>query len=270
MIPLNKLERLTPGQQRRKTALLLASFERELLEYVNTGRSYPQARRDYLLSLLGFVAKDPKITLSMDVQICATATIPTLIRECNRYRHALLQVIGLLPAEWDLVHPSSLRQKEDIDRRFYPGIRAYVEDIRSPFNLGSIFRTAEAFGAELLYLSPLCCQDTHPRAVRSSMGSMNFLPFERTSLDNLPEGFPVFALETGGTPIAEFDFPSRGIVIVGSEELGMSPEGLERATYGRVSIPMTGIKASLNVGVAFGILMQAWTSYLDCSDIKPR
>ncbi|HPM07099.1 MAG TPA: TrmH family RNA methyltransferase, partial [Treponemataceae bacterium] len=35
------------------------------------------------------------------------------------------------------------------------------------------------------------------------------------------------------------------------------------AQYGRVSIPMTGIKASLNVGVAFGILMYAWTMHLN-------
>ena len=51
----------------------------------------------------------------------------------------------------------------------------------------------------------------------------------------------------------------KGIVIIGSEELGVSPEALRRADGGCVSIPMTGLKASLNVGVAFGILMQAWT-----------
>jgi TrmH family RNA methyltransferase len=70
-------------------------------------------------------------------------------------------------------------------------------------------------------------------------------------------------LETGGTAINEFVFPKQGIVIIGSEELGVSPEALERATYGRVTIPMKGIKASLNVGVAFGILMQAWVASLN-------
>ena len=69
-------------------------------------------------------------------------------------------------------------------------------------------------------------------------------------------------METGGTPITEFSFPKEGIVIIGSEELGVSPEALKRADYGRVSIPMTGLKASLNVGVAFGILMQAWVQLL--------
>ena len=70
---------------------------------------------------------------------------------------------------------------------------------------------------------------------------------------------PVFALETGGTPIKDFIFPQKGIVIIGSEELGISPEALAQADHGTVTVPMTGIKASLNVGVAFGILMHAWT-----------
>lgn len=138
----------------------------------------------------------------------------------------------------------------------------YAEDIRSPFNLGSIFRTAEAFGAEKVLVSPLCVSPEHQRAQRSAMGCTEYLPWEVMGLANLPADVPVFALETGGTPIDEFAFPEHGIVIVGSEELGISPEALARARYGRVSIPMYGIKASLNVGVAFGILMQYWSAYL--------
>ena len=99
----------------------------------------------------------------------------------------------------------------------------------------------------------------HPRAIRSGMGCIEVMPWERVPLEELPEDVPVFALETGGTAINEFDFPKEGIVIIGSEELGISPQALERAKYGCVTIPMKGIKASLNVGVAFGILMQEWT-----------
>ena len=78
----------------------------------------------------------------------------------------------------------------------------------------------------------------------------------------MPKDLPIFALETGGTDINEFKFPKEGICIIGSEELGVSPEALNIATYGRVSIPMKGLKASLNVGVAFGILMQKWVESL--------
>ncbi len=94
------------------------------------------------------------------------------------------------------------------------------------------------------------------------MGCIDTLGYTRCTLDELPENIPVFVLETGGTPIDKFEFPKEGIVIIGSEELGVSPEALKRATYGRVTIPMTGLKASLNVGVAFGILMQKWNEAL--------
>jgi len=144
-------------------------------------------------------------------------------------------------------------------RDFYAGMCVYAEDIRSPFNLGSIFRSAEAFGVDKVYLSPFCADPRQTRALRSGMGCIETLGWERKALDDLPRGIPVFALETGGTPISDFAFPKQGICLIGSEELGLTPEALERADYGHVSIPMKGLKASLNVGVALGVLLASWT-----------
>jgi len=273
MIPLYKLERLPAGQRRRKLALLLAAQERALAGVSLCESADP----DYIRGLVRLALSDDKIdpVLFSDMTQLQGSAVSSveLLRLCNHARHALLAAIGTFPAEWDLIVPDpdfmSGGEASAPRRRFYPGMMAYAEDIRSPFNIGSIFRTAEAFGAEKLLISPLCVSPAHPRAQRSAMGCVDYLPWEQLPLDGLPEDMPVFALETGGTPIQEFDFPPRGVVIVGSEELGISSEGLARATFGRVSIPMTGIKASLNVGVAFGILMQAWTAYLDCSASKP-
>jgi TrmH family RNA methyltransferase len=264
-----KLERLPPGQRRRKLVLLLTGIERDL----STGKDLPSCDEVYVLSLVRLVLEDPKVDLPAAAELGRLLLSENggrgLLRICNCARHALLSAVGSFPAEWDLVHSEANNGDTEVVRFFHPGISAYAEDIRSPFNLGSIFRTAEAFGAEKMILSPLCVPPSHPRAQRSAMGCIDYLPWERLPLQNLPAALPVFALETGGIPIGEFEFPSQGIVIIGSEELGVSPEGLSRASYGRVSIPMAGIKASLNVGVAFGILMQAWTSYLFCSEAKP-
>ena len=158
-------------------------------------------------------------------------------------------------------HPAYAPQPA-ISRPFHPGVYVYAEDIRAPFNLGSIFRTAEAFGVEKLFISADCVSPNQPRAQRSAMGCTTFLPWERSALEQLPSGMPVFALETGGTPITAFQFPPQGVILLGSEELGLSAEALKRADAGVVSIPMKGIKASLNVAVAFGILMQYWTASL--------
>lgn len=280
MIPLYKLERLPAGQRRRKLALILAGLERDL-----GGAATQPADPDYLCGIVRLSLEDPKLDLASRDELSRLVgevaasdrredgAFPELLRLCNRARHAILAAAGSFPAEWDLIVPGSasaeLTATGSVSRPYFPGIYAYAEDIRSPFNLGSIFRTAEAFGAERLFISPLCVPPEHPRALRSAMGCVEYIPWERRALEDLPEDMRIFALETGGTPIEEFDFPERGMVIIGSEELGISPEGLERATYGRVSIPMKGIKASLNVGVAFGILMQSWAAYRRCSDSNP-
>jgi TrmH family RNA methyltransferase len=101
------------------------------------------------------------------------------------------------------------------------------------------------------------------------MGCVDLLPWERLQTDpfdpgpGLPEG-PFFALETGGIPVDEFPFPQRGAMILGSEELGVSPRALAAgdASLGRVSIPTIGVKGSINVSVAFGIAMQRWAATL--------
>jgi TrmH family RNA methyltransferase len=98
------------------------------------------------------------------------------------------------------------------------------------------------------------------------MGCVDILPWERL-LDEQVTGLlsgPFFALETGGVPLGDFSFPQRGVLIAGSEELGVSPKALAAAdsSLGRVSIPLRGAKGSLNVSVAFGIVMQAWAAQL--------
>jgi TrmH family RNA methyltransferase len=97
------------------------------------------------------------------------------------------------------------------------------------------------------------------------MGCVAILPWERLSagLDAALAG-PCFALETGGRALKNFPFPPRGVMILGSEELGVSPPALALAdsSLGRLSIPTWGAKGSLNVSVAFGIAMQAWAAAL--------
>lgn len=195
----------------------------------------------------------------------------------NTLRHALYRQSGVQPSEWDLIAPGQrygtvadlpAADASLISRPFYRGVYVYAEDIRAPFNLGSIFRTAEAFGAERLLLSEACVSPDQPRARRSAMGCTDFLPWEYCPLTAIPEDLPVFALETGGIPITSFRFPRRGIVLLGSEELGLTAEALQKVSAGVVSIPMKGVKASLNVAVAFGILMQYWTAALRSDDCR--
>ena len=272
MIEPGKLFQLAGGQKRRKLALTFGALERDILGIAEKGTEYSFTnipRVEYIKEITKVLLKDPKITAEAAAELNEMLKADPIdeLRLCNCARNHLLAIIGTFPAEWDLViapHPALTNEDGTVkERDFYPGVAVYAEDIRSPFNIGSIFRTAEAMGAEKVYISPCCVDPEQPRAVRSGMGCIETMGYERCALDELPDDIPVFALETGGTDINKFEFPEKGICIIGSEELGVSPEALKRTTYGRVTIPMKGLKASLNVGVAFGILMQKWVESLD-------
>jgi TrmH family RNA methyltransferase len=173
-------------------------------------------------------------------------------------RQRLSAWLGIETADWDLQAPPD-RQGEVVRFPF----SAYLEDLRSPFNVGSAVRTAEAYGFEAVYHSPSAPGMEHSRARRSAMGAEAHLEVKAVSLAELRASWkdPVFALELGGTDLRQFVFPARGLVLVGGEELGLSPEALAwaDASWGRVSLPLYGRKASLNVGVAFGVLAATWT-----------
>lgn len=274
MIDPGKLFHLEGGQQRRKLALTFGALERDIMGIAEKGTEYSFKnipRVEYIKRVTEVLLKDPKLpeTAFQELKALMDAEPVDEYRLCNVARNHLLALIGTFPAEWDLViapHAAPTDENGMVRQRdFFPGMCVYAEDIRSPFNIGSIFRSAEAMGADKVYISPHCIDPTQPRAIRSGMGCIETMGWEQLSLDELPPDLPVFALETGGTDINEFEFPKQGICIIGSEELGVSPEALAKATYGRVTIPMKGLKASLNVGVAFGILMQKWVEAIERS-----
>lgn len=272
MIEPGKLFQLEGGQKRRKLALTFGALERDIQGIAEKGTEYSFTslpRSEYIKQVTQVLLRDPKLPQSAADELKKLMSTNPLdeLRLCNVARNHLLALIGTFPAEWDLViapHVAPTDENGIVRKReFYPGVCVYAEDIRSPFNIGSIFRSAEAMGAEKVYISPHCVDPNQPRAIRSGMGCIETMGWKQLSLDELPPDLPVFALETGGTDLNDFKFPKQGICIIGSEELGVSPEALSKATYGRVTIPMKGLKASLNVGVAFGILMQKWIEAIE-------
>ena len=276
MIPLNKLEELPRSLRLRKVASLFSAAERRL---VLLGK-LPERETEYLSSIVEILTNDEKIPeATLEALKNARFTLMSagtdkkeIRRALNTVHHIILNETGRTQADWDFIETSGALDSSK--RRPFAGMRVYLEDIRSPFNVGSMFRAAESFGAEKLWLSPLCADPRHKRAERTAMGCVDVLPWERfphnpfvapngdgSSVLPFYEG-PFFALETGGTPLADFTFPTCGILIAGSEELGVSPRALAAAdaSLGRVTIPTWGAKGSLNVSVAFGIVMQAWAA----------
>lgn len=243
MIPLRKLAELPPRQRARKAFLLLEGFAREGLP-----AGYP------LAELLALAASTEGLAAAFPARFAAHAALAGSdpARAIVRARDDLRLELGIGYADWDLPEGEAPAPAP------FPGLAAYLDDVRSPFNVGSVFRAAECFGVERLYLSAWTADPAHPRALRTARGCSARLPWERRAFGDLPSGDPLVVLELGGVPIGDFEFPRRGIAVVGSEELGVSPEILADPRARRVSIPMSGPKASLNLSVAFGILLQRW------------
>lgn len=303
MITIRKLLSLPPETRLRKIAVLLQGMELELsrgncpdgvylndlLRLLSTDESLPEPVRapaERLLESRPFSAdRHPRSDLqdgasrtvrpvgevgSAAAEPLDSAAAEIALRLMNDLRHAILSRLGAEPADWDLFRPgesdgdAASSGTEAAKRRIVLPIRVYLDGVRSPFNVGSIFRTAESFGFERVYLSEGTPEPMHPRALRTSQGTAGIVPWERKPLTGLDGEEGVFTLELGGTDIREFRFPERGTVIIGSEELGVSPYGrtLAARSAGRVSIPAAGLKGSLGVSVAFGILAFRWYAAL--------
>lgn len=140
------------------------------------------------------------------------------------------------------------------------GVYAALEDVQDPGNLGTILRTAEAFGVDGVLLSKGCCDLYNPKVLRASMGGVFRLPIAVAddfvgTLAAWRQRLPVLAsvVDTDAVPVTKA--PKNGaVIVVGNEGNGMSASAVEACSM-RVTIPMDGRAESLNASMAAGILL---------------
>ena len=258
MITLKKLRSLNSRTCVRKCASLFHQLSQEqeldrtylsgllsLFEEKQFGEVLDTAEKEHLLALARRVSsvqgKDLKILLE-DIH------------------YFLLAVLGSDPSDWDVTDENG--QLDASARIILPHLLV-LDRIRSPYNIGSIFRSADSFGVKKIYLVEGCARIDHPRTIKTSRGCVDTVDHEVLPEDVVLQriqSLPIFALETGGKDLSRFPFPREGVGIIGGEELGVSPSLVQasESSLGRVSLPMGGTKGSLNVAVATGIMLCSW------------
>lgn len=130
----------------------------------------------------------------------------------------------------------------------------YLDGISDPGNMGTIFRTATAAGVSGIILSPDCCEIYNPKVIRSSLGSVFYLPSETQKhnwLKSLNTTIIATTLEDS-TNLFELDKPASLMLVIGSEAFGVNQEILQLANH-KVKIPIPGNIESINAAVAAGI-----------------
>ena len=139
-----------------------------------------------------------------------------------------------------------------------------LENIRSAYNVGSVFRTADAFLLEAIYICGYTCIPPHKEIKKTALGaedSMDWKHFANTSLalDQLHQlGYKVFAVEQAEGTTMLNDFKYSGLekiaVIFGNEVTGVEEDTI-RQCDGCIEIPQLGMKHSLNIATAAGVVL---------------
>jgi len=150
-------------------------------------------------------------------------------------------IFGLIPA---IQHP--------IDNSNF---LLYLDGISEPGNLGTIFRTALAFGIDGIITSPDCCELLNPKSIRSSMGAIFTCPSEErdiTWLINQKSHIVATSLHnsTDINDIQPLQTPL--ILVIGSEAHGINDKIIAAADQ-KIKIPISPKMESLNVAIATAI-----------------
>ncbi|WP_374929556.1 TrmH family RNA methyltransferase [Kytococcus sedentarius] len=141
-----------------------------------------------------------------------------------------------------------------------------VEDVVDHTNVGAIFRSVAALGADAVLVTPRCADPLYRRSVRVSMGTVFQVPWTRidpwpAGMAELREaGFTVaaLALRDDAVTMRELaaDPPERLALVLGTEGDGLAPQTVEGADLA-VRIPMAGGVDSLNVAAASALALYA-------------
>lgn len=139
-----------------------------------------------------------------------------------------------------------------------------LDNIRSLNNIGSVFRTSDAFLIEKIYLCGITASPPHKDIHKTALGSTDTVDWESadTTLEVVlklkEEGVQVIAIEQAAGSIALQDFyPAKGkkvAVIFGNEVKGVQQDVVSQAEH-CIEIPQFGTKHSLNISVSCGVVL---------------
>jgi len=135
-----------------------------------------------------------------------------------------------------------------------------LDGIQDPGNLGTIIRTADWFGFKNVICSINTVEVYNPKTVQATMGSLCRVNVVYEELSELLKDskIPVFGAMLNGDSLYDTQWGTEGIVILGNEGQGVSPEIIKLINH-PVTIPRVGEAESLNVAVSAAIF---------CADIR--
>lgn len=135
-------------------------------------------------------------------------------------------------------------------------IHIVLDNIRSVFNVGSIFRSADGAGyVKKIYLCGITADIDNPKLEKTALGATEMVPSEHydTTEDALKEirdmNIPIYSVELteDAKNFQEIDYPDELALVFGHEKKGVNEKILKEFSTEKIMVPMRGLKESLNV-----------------------
>jgi 23S rRNA (guanosine2251-2'-O)-methyltransferase len=141
---------------------------------------------------------------------------------------------------------------------------AILENIRSAYNVGSVFRTADAFLIEAIYITGYTAKPPHKEITKTALGAQDSVEWKyfeniKMAIEQLKQNdYTIFAVEQVADSISlekinEFDI-NKVAFVFGNEVSGVDQQTISLCD-GCIEIPQFGMKHSLNISVAAGIVL---------------
>ena len=153
---------------------------------------------------------------------------------------------------------------EEFKRSKKTPVIAVLENIRSAYNVGSLFRTADAFLLESIYLIGYTAQPPHKEIKKTALGAeetveWHYFADTKSAIENLKNnGYKVYAVEQVINSISlenlTIDNDEKIAVIFGNEVSGVEQDNILLCD-GCIEIPQLGMKHSLNIATAAGVVL---------------
>ncbi len=183
--------------------------------------------------------------------------LPKLPANINLFevKNAELDKISTLQTPQGFLALVHIPKNKELDQKELKNQFTLVLDgVQDPGNMGTIIRTADWFGFKNIICSVDCVEVFNPKTVQATMGSLARVNVFEADLPGFlaDNTIPVFGALLDGESIYKTQWGSEGLVVLGNEGKGISPEVIKKIDK-PVTIPRIGEAESLNVAVSASI-----------------
>jgi TrmH family RNA methyltransferase len=214
-----------------------------------------------------FVGEGPKVVAELLIAPNIQAVEVFALEDWAEKNRELLNTDLTVVSEQELEKISGLVSPKDVVALFKKPVftadspegkvSLLLDGIQDPGNLGTIIRTADWFGIDLVYCTPDTVDVFNSKVVQSTMGSIgrvnvSYVDLAQTIKEH--HNISVYVAALNGENLFQMESPKEAFLVIGNESKGVSEAILQLATH-KVHIPGKGKAESLNASVAAGIIL---------------